>query len=748
MALKFKNVLLGMLGSCTALLISDLQGEPSKDNGLQVPSLIARKDYQVNAQWTPRKMMERDFWNCLPIEEANKRQVQMRDVNQEPMVKEAAKSYRVTSLSGHPYMTDTVSISAFQTVIPEKNVPFFIWSTISRPPYNCMKDFKHDTKNYEAWKKHYYNFAGFVGGSEWCNEFMEVMKGKPEESVNRMNKGVGRFTDDEVFANIKKELPQPQNKEEALEALRKCHNAVMKYYFNDPAKLCFMRSFCGFDHAALEWGADIVWHETTNTGPYKHQISLFFVRGAARQYAKKWGWYIALCYNGFNDKGVFETDAEPIYMPECYRTQAQVKPDAGMSVSLTVRDRYLAYLSGANFVQSETWPASYCQYKDGNPNLWELAPHGKAMKEWYEFTQRNPGRGASYAPVGLLVPFAQGYPQWGGRPWAYGNLKYERPDYMIDAFMQTIVPLATLNGMPDKNGKENCLFNNPYGDIYDVIAPDAPGNPVSVNVLNSYKVAIILGKHNLDEKLSQRLMEYVKNGGTLIINIKQLNEHFPSAFLGFENHEKAELSTVKNPIMLKADGKEFSITEEYCFHKIKLASALPVMIDSDKNVLASMNKYGKGHVIVSTVDYMLPKNDMAGKDTGAVIKDMTSGRKFPFIEILLDRIVKEVLPVEVKGDIEYGLNKIDGGWWLYLINNNGVIKFTNTKESFDITKTARVDVHLNKLNVTGITELREQKDITFDKIKNSFIAEVGPGDVKIFKIAVQDTKTVDDAGKK
>ena len=43
----------------------------------------------------------------------------------------------------------------------------------------------------------------------------------------------------------------------------------------------------------------------------------------------------------------------------------------------------------------------------------------------------------------------------------------------------------------------------------------------------------------------------------------------------------------------------------------------------------------------------------------------------------MDCIAPGLLPVKVEGDIQYGMNKAAGGWWLYLFNNKGVTKFAD-----------------------------------------------------------------------
>jgi hypothetical protein len=282
------------------------------------------------------------------------------------------------------------------------------------------------------------------------------------------------------------------------------------------------------------------------------------------------------------------------------------------------------------------------------------------------------------------------------------------------------------------NGDEGAMANSPHGDIYDVIVPNAPSGPVSIDALNSYKVTVMLGKYPKSKALAERLMEYVKAGGTLLINIKQVNEFFPASFLGFERTNFRGTIEVKRSVRATTGGQTFALYEGYECEAIKLDGALPLLEDASGNILACKNIFGKGHVIVSTVDFLVPRNYM--HDQRDVLGKLAYGKDFPFIEYFLSNVEKEVLPLEVRGDIQYGINKLNDGWLLYLINNKGVTKFTNKEQTLDMSKTAKVVVSLRDINASAITELRGHKALQKDVGNNSFTVIVPPGDIKICKI--------------
>ena len=698
--------------------------------------LVARKDFNANREWQPPQVMGRDFWNILDISSTsygrysdmdmlNSEGFCFNDLKDTPVYKESGRGYNV-KVNIFNKETNTVTTSEifrsswspwwpstgkdffkymFESTI-NPNAPFFILSSESRPPWGMPLDnHNYDFAGYEQWKKDYPNFMGFTQG-EWCNECFLC----GPWSAGGITEGMKAIVTKEQVENAEREFPSPATREEATAMVKKLCGIIKKYHFNDPEKLGYLRSIGCVDHYAYEWGASMNWLETTNTGPYRWQPAFFFARGASHQYGKKWGWYLASFYNGYPaGGGEMVGDTLALYRHKERRlskNHAWWGPDFGMSLSLYTRGMYLAYLAGPSFVQHES--ADKFVGKDG-----AFSPWGKKLEEWFDFTQKNK-RGITYAPVALLIPFEQCYPVFGGRSWF--RYEYERPDWMIDAFMYTIAPL---NSNGTREGNEGCLSNSPYGDIYDAILPNTPEKPVSIDVLNKYKVSIMLGRYAKNKALADRLMEYVKEGGTLLVNVNQLNEFFPESFTGVEKTNA--LQPVKGEAISLIDNAKISLSEEYEFEKINLKGAKPVLVDSGKNVLACVNNYGKGRVIVATVDYLVPK------------KDFVQGKDYPLPAYFLSQIVKDVLPLEVKGDIEYGLNKLDDGWQLYLINNKGVTKFVDKIQSVDPSKTAKVEVNLKDLKVTAVTELREQKAIALDK-NNSFTIEVPPGDVKVVKI--------------
>lgn len=705
-------------------------------------NLVARKDFKVNQEWQSPKVMGKGFWNMFLIDGYlvfNPWPNQLfRDTY---MYKNSGKIYSSINIFNQASNTVTTS-EIFKSSWPNyikhhglyfkdafvadynPKIPFFFSSdSFLRPPFgNPLGEHKYDFVGYEQFKEKYPNFMGFIQ-PEWCNECILRGPWRAGGMAKRYEKKLSK----EVIARAKKTFPIPSTRKESLALVKKLCRLLDKFYFNDPEKLSYLRSCMNVDHYTNQWGkGDVAWVETSNSSSYPYsyrwQAMSLFARGASHQYSKKWGWYLAAFYNGYSADGkckVGDCHVSYIKTRRVSSSYSWLGPNCGMSLSLYRRVMYLAYLVGTSYVCHEA-PTDKFINRDST-----LSPWGKSLQKWFDFTQKNK-RGISYSPVALLMPFNQCYPVYGGKSWM--RYKYKRPDWMIDSFMFTITPHTRLA----KNGKEGCLANSPYGDIYDAILPDTPKKPVALSVLNKYKVAIMLGDYGENQALANRLMEYVKTGGTLLMNIKQLNNFFPKSFTGIKRSNKN--FGVVAPVTSVEDSKKIVLRDKYEFEKVRLNGAKAVLLDSIKNVLACVNNYGKGKVIITTLDNLVPVDNMEEQAYWTYLPYYVLNRKFPFQEYFLNNIVKEVLPLEIKGDIEYGLNKVDDGWLLYLINNKGITKFVDTKAVVDSSKTATVKVYLKDLKVSKLTELLSGKTVKHNKTTNSFDVNVPPGDIKIIKI--------------
>ncbi len=723
---KRKAISAAFLIALTALFLPGMnRSAVAKESQAAGSRIVAREDFDVSDKFIPPEILQRRFWNMLPAE-AKAAQGQ-EAITSEPMVREAAEQYYMPDLQAAGNDPLAVNVDKLRPLTPDPKKPFVVYCTAGRPPFRCLDDFRADKAGYEKWKQEHPNFLGFWTGVEWDNEFIA-------HALSNSDSGTVAQGERERWTKVALERTKTvktqclAGRDAAVRGLHECYAGLRRYFFDDPDKMMFLRAAWCFDHYQLEWGAGMAIMETTNTGPYRHQAGMFHIRGTARQYGRPWDWYMATYYNGHDRNGKVSVNNEPNYVSTTNSAvlgqEESSGPGFGMSVSLKRRDMYLAYLAGASMVQHEDWPRAYCRLEKGNPDKWSLSPHGEAMKEWYDFVKRQPDRGISYAPVALLTPFSQGMPVWGGSPWSH--FPEERPDKMIDAFFYTIAPFA----QDTRKGKEGCLANSEFGDGYDVLVPNPPSGPVALEKLMDYKAAILLGKYNVDAAFATRMTEYVRHGGTLVVNTRQLGDNWPAEVLGVRRSEKTV--AVEGPVSSTAGGAAIALTVPYDYEPVELQEAQPLWTDAKGGILACVNRVGRGRVVLTTVDFMLPR------ECGSLVGTTA---KMPLVEMLMRQIVNEALPIEVRGDIEYGLNKVADGWWVYLINNKGVTKYATTPEEVSSAEMANVTVNMRELQVAGVSELRVNAPITLEQGKNAFSIQVGPGDIRIVKITTKNSSS-------
>jgi len=202
------------------------------------------------------------------------------------------------------------------------------------------------------------------------------------------------------------------------------------------------------------------------------------------------------------------------------------------------------------------------------------------------------------------------------------------------------------------------------------------------------------------------------------MNVKQLNEYFPASFTGIKrtNTDCPVIGTVSSTI----DKTSLTLSKAYEFEKVRLEGANPLLMDADNNVLACINHVGNGHVILTMINWLVPKGTITGSLDKLSRAVTSSGTRFTFMSYFLEKIVKDVLPLEVKGDIEYGLNKLNDGWLLYLINNKGIIKFPMKAQKIDRTKTAKVEVILKTTETVSAIDLKTKSKCSVNIKRNSF----------------------------
>jgi hypothetical protein len=263
----------------------------------------------------------------------------------------------------------------------------------------------------------------------------------------------------------------------------------------------------------------------------------------------------------------------------------------------------------------------------------------------------------------------------------------------------------------------------PHGDIFDPLRIDSPKGPLPIELLKNYKVLMALGVQNIDKVLSERLKEYVKQGGTLVLNVEQLkNGLLDNDFLGVELGEKSKSAS---QMVCELDAKKLD-SAEFSYTPLKIIGKTAVLYKAaNGDALVTRNAYGKGFVITMGPHWLI---------------DSKSKKILPVANDIIGRLKDAVMPVKIAGEhvaerILYQVNKKGKGWVITMFNNAGV-KYTNSTP-VTIWPSYKVDVEITiPVEIADAVEWLSRNRLTIARSGKAGIIKIAvkPGEVKIVEI--------------
>lgn len=585
-----------------------------------------------------------------------------------------------------PKMDQDGSLCVDLDALPPKGAgdrPGFFVNLYPRSPV-CPKQFYtgkigYDDAKYRAWREKHPGFRAFITG-EWGNDAFQPYR-KPERLLSPHTKRWG-ITQEQLEALLARH-PKPKTREAFVNDMFRPHyDRVVDWCFSDPKRLLLFESHYCIGHLAAYWGAGELGIETTRSHML-WQVLMMFCRGAARQFARPWMWYIA-SYMGGSADGKYVNAS--LFAEDGFLKHHG--PNFGITLSSMKRATYLSYLSGANYYMREAMFNTHFLRKD--PPV-RLSDEGRMYEKFHAFTKRH-DRGTAYAPIALLVPANRGYTRLGGR--AFGVCDYTHADFMLDAVMSTILDFPQNRRKADMDAHvERVMSNSRYGDFFDAITPDFADQSSFRRTIGDYKAAVLVGEYGRNPELAEILRGYVEKGGTLALTSAQ-TDTFP----------------------------------------VDLARAMPAAHPSFREL-----RLGKGRVLVAKTPYLTPwyGDDPAGQEKALAETAIGEPAAYPEIAWLMDRLLADTVPIRVRTAedgtcaVQYGLNRTANGWLVYLINNGGVRKAWNEAPTYD-PKPQTVTVDLSRLRHTAVREICEGEAVTVRG--NDVEVRVPSGDVRILEI--------------
>jgi hypothetical protein len=519
------------------------------------------------------------------------------------------------------------------------------------------------------------------------------------------------------YAPAELKISAGQSRRELLEAHRQFYtNAIARKWRNmfhadvgalwDKMIPAQSTSSTAFAHALTDWGVKLLGMETAAVMPMA-AMRIAFTRGAARQSGGDFLYYHA---PNFGDTATTFTKAQNFAGPD-YFYHTRYGPSMGPSLSWYRKSYYLYYMSGASAIYLEQGHDQFFQPGPGQNPL-QLNPLGRITEEFMKFAERHPDRGNPYTPIAFLLDPAHGFEMTDYPQWPFEVSQISRGDRALrELFGVAYFPGTVVEGEPAIADRQP-FVSSVFGDVFDVLTASEEGDSetrrrgdtvttqsprprVSLSpsqVLSSYRAIVIGGHIEWSPEWVQRLTEYVRNGGTVVVNAAQTSG-LPQGLLGVRStHETVETDTAR--CLLPGDESEDLTGQLFRYEKVELNGAQALITTSDGAPLVTTNRVGKGNVIFCAVP------DLLGEDERIV----------PLAAHLLAHVFVDATPVKVSGDVEYLVNRNDAGWVVTLLNNNGVYKPQQGMAQVDRSAYVNVTISIRGQQIQSANEIRRSSE--------------------------------------
>ena len=323
------------------------------------------------------------------------------------------------------------------------------------------------------------------------------------------------------------------------------------------------------------------------------------------------------------------------------------------------------YLIGANYAVVEGMPASLCQDVDGD-GQYELSTLGHIANKLLDFADRFPDRGVAYAPVALLMDYDRSWPHVHypmGTTYFGANLPYDDADQMNHGLLCDLV-------FPEhRHTRYTGGYSRtaPYGEIFDILAPNMPDRPIDPRLFEGYKVLLALGGLQVNAEFARVLESYVRGGGTLVLNVEDLGRLERSLFGVSVGEGRRNASAAR----CRLDGRRFA-EAPFTFRPLELRGA-EVVVDCDGLPLVTRHKVGAGQAILVAARYLV-QDEAVSSDQSQFRQTWKKKPLLRFAADLLDHLTADLSPVEVlrreedKEDISWLINRKGDGWVVTVFN--------------------------------------------------------------------------------
>lgn len=320
------------------------------------------------------------------------------------------------------------------------------------------------------------------------------------------------------------------------------------------------------------------------------------------------------------------------------------------------------------------------------------------------FAEKHPDRGTPYTPVAFVLDPAHGFEMTDYPQWPFEVSQIDRSDRALrELFGVAYYPGLVVEGEPAMADRQPFVAGA-FGDIFDVLTTTAKD-------FGGYRAVVLGGRPGM---WNESLDKYVRNGGTVVLNAGQIG-NVPEALLGVRvTNATAEADTAR--CLSPGEDVQDLSGQMFRYERVELKGATILIAAANGDPLVTVNKVGKGTIVFAA----LP--DLLGVDE----------RITPFAAHMLAHVFADATPVQVRGNVEYLINRTDNGWLVTLLNNNGVYKPQQGMAQVD--RDAYVNVAISLRGEKIQTASDWISDAALKPESNNLNLRLGPGAIAVVEL--------------
>jgi hypothetical protein len=461
-------------------------------------------------------------------------------------------------------------------------------------------------------------------------------------------------------------------------------------------------------HEFYEMGSDVVGYEEDSTN-YHVPMRIAFQRGAARQYGRAW---INYASGNFGDACNYFTQEPrvPRGAKSWYHSKYAVTD--GVTACWYRKTYYLNYLGGASAIYWEQSLENQWILPGPGTHPIQLSPFGRGTEDFMDFVGRVKDRGEPVTPVAFLLSRAHGYEPVNYSCKMLHHFALSPADLELrELFNVAWYPAAVAEGKPASPDVQS-LPSGVHGNVFDVLVDRSARSKAIYN----YPVLWAAGDVNLGGDWPKVLDDYVKKGGTLVVNVEAA-KGLPVSLIGVQATGKTAVAEKWHP-----DGEKELEAVPFDVALVERKGAT-VLAWADKEPLVTRNAVGKGAVIVTLVPRLLGQDERAHPLTPWLLNGLTDG--------LNPVSVRRGDGQPLSGELMYQVNKTAKGYLVLLVNNRGVDKTQNGVARVDRRKYVDALIRVGE-PVKSARELTGPRELK--ATKNELTLRVAAGDVQVVEM--------------